>query len=92
MNEYSDQQSILIALWVLSLRPNFAPGPEAPEFLTQMVNALGEHHSAASILLHTHGYERLFLNRPINRNITSLQRQVASLLRDEGIVEHVFDQ
>ncbi len=40
----------------------------APNIITELVNSLGEKHSSDSILLHTHGYDRLLLNRQIEKS------------------------
>ena len=97
MSEYNKAQSTVIALWVLALQNKRtgvdfeSKGPTAPEAIAGIVNQLGDTHTSDSVLLHTHGYDRLLLGRPIERAITKLQREVARDLLDQGIVVSLHD-
>jgi hypothetical protein len=97
MSEYSKSQSTVIALWVLALQSRhngdeFArKGPTAPPAITDLVNQHGEPHTSDSILLHTHGYDRLLLGRTIGKTITNLQREIASEFHSQGIVRQLFE-
>lgn len=95
MAEYSKAQSTVIALWVLSrsMSGSKRPVPKgtAPAIITDVVNQLGDSHTSDSILLHTHGYERLLLDRRIEKTITCLQREIANELFAAGIVSKVYD-
>ena len=90
-NNYTKLQSTAIALWTIALQDKVSRDviagkePEAPPLITELVNELGPHHSPGSILLHTHGYDRLFFDRVIDKSITRLQRTVAQELIDQGI-------
>ncbi len=96
MAEYSEDQSRIIALWVLAIKNRGHPngqsvkGGVAPEVIVNLVNQLGEYHSPQSILLHTHGYDRLLLNRDIDKTITKLQRRVAKELKEQGVVNQIY--
>lgn len=91
MSRYNKEQSTVIAIWNLT-RKNVVdpiPGNTAPESITNIVNMLGETHSSDSILLHTHGYDRLFHNRGIDKTITKLQIEIALELQKQGLVDKV---
>jgi|GEM_PF-4188592 len=95
MSKYTKEQSTIVALWVLAKRRDTdlwpsPPTPTAPELITDLVNKVGLHHSSDSVLLHTHGYDRLLLGREIGKSVTTLQRQVASELEDAGVIDKVF--
>jgi hypothetical protein len=95
MAKYSKEQSTVIALWVLAMqhRPNPKlpiQGHTAPTNITEIVNKLGELHSSDSILLHTHGYDRLLLGRDIDKTVTALQQEIAKELKDFDIISSVF--
>jgi len=95
MAKYSREQSTVVALWVLAMqhRPNPKlpiQGHTAPAIITEAVNKLGEHHSSDSILLHTHGYDRLLLGRDIDKSVTALQQEIANELKDFDIISSVF--
>ena len=95
MAPYSKEQSIVVALWVLARSTNDPevriPGATAPAIITNLVNQLGEKHSSDSVLLHKHGYDRLFFGRDIDKTITTLQRQIAKELYETGVVSKVHD-
>lgn len=94
MATYNREQSTVIALWVLARQTDNDPHPlipTAPQNIVDIVNALGEHHSSGSILLHTHGYDRLLLGRDIDRTVTRIQREVAQELREVGIISRIYD-
>lgn len=91
---YSKKQSTVIALWVLSMQNRVDPkasiqGHTAPSIITDIVNALGESHTSGSILLHTHGYDRLLLGRKIGKSVTNLQKEVANELMVQGVISLV---
>ncbi len=96
MAKYNEEQSTVIALWVLAIINRGHPdkqsikGGMAPRSIVHLVNALGEDHSPSSILLHTHGYDRLLLGRSIDRSVTELQKKVARKLKEEDIIKKVF--
>lgn len=96
MSEYSKSQSTVIALWVLALQNKRSgvdfesKGSTAPRSITDLVNSLGEIHTSDSILLHTHGYDRLLLGRPIDRAITKLQREIAQDLLEQGVISQIY--
>jgi len=90
---YSKEQSTVVALWVLARSTN---DPKvrihtAPTIITDLVNQLGDKHSSDSVLLHKHGYDRLFFERDIDKTITTLQRQIAKELYEAGVVSKVFE-
>ncbi|WP_076587992.1 hypothetical protein [Vibrio ostreicida] len=90
MNKYTKEQSTIVALWVLAKRREndlwpAAPEGTAPELITHIVNQMGPYHSSDSILLHTHGYDRLLLGRDIDKSVTSLQKEVAEELKLAGV-------
>ena len=96
MATYNREQSTVIALWVLARQTNNDPYPPirdntAPQNIVDIVNTLGEHHSSDSILLHTHGYDRLLLGRDIDKTVTGVQREVAQELREVGIISRIYD-
>jgi hypothetical protein len=96
MVKFTKDQSTVIALWVLALQQRDDPkaaiqNHTAPQIISDIVNKLGEPHSSDSILLHTHGYDRLLLNRPIEKTVTELQRQVADELVEQGVISKRFD-
>lgn len=95
MSEYNKEQSIVIALWVLALQNRHDPkaavqGHTAPNSIYGIVNKLGEHHSSDSMLLHAHGYDRLLLDRKIDRSVTKLQKEVAAELKVQGIISTIY--
>jgi hypothetical protein len=95
MAMYNKRQSTVIALWVLAIKNVGHPEKPikdgtAPEVITDLVNTLGDRHSSDSILLHTHGYDRLLLNRDIDKTITGLQHEIAEELLSTGIVKEIF--
>lgn len=95
---YTKSQSAAVALWVLALQNKRtdaefeSKGQAAPEIIATLVNALGPHHSPYSIVLHTHGYDRLLLGRRIGRGISNLQREVAQDLKLQGVVSTVYGE
>ena len=95
MAEYNKSQSMVIALWVLARSRNDPkipiPGATAPAIITEVVNQLGDVHPSDSVLLHKHGYDRLLLDRKIDKTVTALQRQVAKELFEAGVVSKVYD-
>jgi len=91
-NLYTEMQSTVIALWVLSMarRANgkLAHGSnEAPSFIVDIVNKMEPSHSAASIFKHKWAYEKLFLERDnIEKNdATKLQIEVFNKLKSENL-------
>jgi hypothetical protein len=95
MGKYNKEQSTVVALWVLALQCRSDPkaaiqDATAPPVIVEILNRLGESHSSDSILLHTHGYDRLLLGRDIDKTISKLQREVASALKDAGVVSKVY--
>lgn len=97
MSKYTKDQSTLVALWVLAKRREnnpwpAPPSPTAPNLIFEMVNKLGPEHSSDSILLHTHGYDRLLLGRNISKSITSTQREVAKELKEAGVVDFIHPE
>jgi hypothetical protein len=95
MAKYSKEQSTIIALWVLAMQQRANPtrpiqGHTAPSSITEIVNKLGEHHSSDSILLHTHGYDRLLLGRDIEKTVTALQQEIANELKLCGVISRVY--
>ncbi len=96
MNKYTKEQSTIVALWVLAKRQKnnlwpAPPTPTAPELITHLVNNAGPSHSSDSILLHTHGYDRLLLGRDISKSVTSLQKEVAQELLLSGIINKTYN-
>ena len=96
MNKYTKEQSTIVALWVLAKRREddlwpAPPSATAPELITHMVNQVGPSHSSDSILLHTHGYDRLLLGRDITKSATSLQKEVAQELKLAGVINKIHD-
>ena len=88
--EYTKDQSTVIALWVLALQTRSNPlapiqGATAPEIIARLGNNLGGEHTSDSMLLHTHGYNRLFQDRQIDREATNLQKEIAKELREQGV-------
>lgn len=96
MAKYSKEQSTVVALWVLAMQFRDDPkaaiqGAIAPPVVVDAVNKLGEQHTSGSILLHTHGYNRLLHNRKIDKTITNLQRQIARELVEQGVISRCYD-
>jgi hypothetical protein len=96
MAKYSREQSTVVALWVLALQQRDEPkaaiqGATAPRIIVDVVNKLGEEHTSDSILLHTHGYDRLLMNRQIDKTVTELQRQIADELVEQGVISKRYD-
>jgi hypothetical protein len=91
MAMYNKEQSTVVALWVLAMSRYPTEFQTAPDAITAIVNKLGDSHTSDSVLLHKHGYDRLLLDRPINKNISALQRQVARELHDVGIAPALYD-
>lgn len=95
MAKYNKKQSTIVALWVLAIAKRGHPEQTikngiAPEVITNLVNSLGEKHSSSSILLHTHGYDRLLLGRKIDKTITKLQEEVAQELLESDVIKKIF--
>lgn len=95
MSNYTKDQSVVVALWVLAKRREnnpwpAPPSPTSPKLITDIVNKLGPNHSSDSILLHTHGYDRLLLGRDISKSITALQREIAKELKDAGVIDNIY--
>ena len=61
-----------------------------PDSIVSLVNEVGEPHSAESIFLYTHGFERLLLDRKISKSITSPHIEVAKRLLNEGTVTELY--
>lgn len=96
MASYSKEQSTIVALWVLAMQQRLDPNKAiqnntAPDIIAKTVNMLGEHHSPDSILLHTHGYDRLLFGRNINKSVTRLQQEVANELKSSDIISKVHE-
>jgi hypothetical protein len=91
MATYSKEQSTVVALWVLAMNKQRTGLQSAPEPIAAIVNKRGDTHTAESILLHKHSYDRLLLGREINKTITSLQRRVAKELHEAGIAKTLHD-
>ncbi|EJL6325717.1 TPA: hypothetical protein ACMDNH_003559 [Vibrio cholerae] len=97
MAKYNKEQSAIIALWNLALnygyqKHGYVPlkDSKAPSLIFDLVNKLGESHSAESIALHSHGYDQLFHDRDIDRGVTGLQNQIAKELSENGTVQKVY--
>ncbi|HUE69348.1 MAG TPA: hypothetical protein VMP01_00555 [Pirellulaceae bacterium] len=95
MSLYTREQSLVVALWVLaqtSDRVKAKSGArQAPRPIVELVNAFGGKHSADSIFLHQHGYERLLLGRDIDKTVSETQRAVAQSLVEAGLIEKIHD-
>ena len=95
MATYNDDQSLVIALWTLALQNKCAKGEiagkgvEAPPVIIDLVNKLGDAHTAGSVLLHTHGYDRLFFNRKIEKTITKTQCEIAKKLKIGEVINEI---
>lgn len=96
MANYSKEQSTIVALWALALQQRDDPTAvikeaTAPPVIVDVVNKLGEEHTPGSILLHTHGYDRLLLNRQIDKTVTNLRRQIADELVEQGVISKRYN-